>query len=166
MTEKRDLIRETDDEARSLARQLLDGARFGALGTLDGEGMPVVSRIAVVRAPDGSPLTLISQLSHHTRHLLERPECSLLLGEPGPTGDPLTHPRMTLACRARMIRHEDPERGVLREHYLAQYPKAKLYVDFGDFLFAHLAVRKVALNGGFGKAYALMPGDVGLPEIG
>ncbi len=156
-------IRETDEEARSLARTLLTEARFGALAVIDhATGAPSVSRISVVRAPDGAPLTLISELSTHTQHLMANPACALLLGEPGPTGDPLTHPRMTLSCIARFIRHGEPGRDALRDHFLAQYPKAKLYIDFGDFLFAHLQVEDIALNGGFGKAYALTPADLGL----
>lgn len=158
-------IRETDDEARALGQTLLAEARFGALAVIAREtGHPTVSRIAITRGPDGAPLTLISELSAHTGHLLARPDCSLLLGEPGPSGDPLTHPRITLACTARFIRHGDPERAALREGYLAQYPKAKLYIDFGDFLFAHFAVTSAALNGGFGKAYHLSPDDLGLAK--
>ena len=49
----------------------------------------------------GTPLTLISDLSDHTRALKADPRCSILVGEPGPRGDPLTHPRMTLLCTAR-----------------------------------------------------------------
>ena len=156
-------IRTTDDEARALARQLLAAARFAAIGVLDPDtGAPVVSRIALARAPDGAPLTLISRLSTHTGHLLADPRASLLVGEPGPTGDPLTHPRMTLTARARMIGPDDPERAALRATYLAQTPKAKLYIDFADFLFARFEVTAAALNGGFGKAYHLTPADLGL----
>ncbi len=156
-------IRETDDEARALARQLLAEARFAALAVTDREtGTPTVSRIALVPGPDGAPLTLISQLSAHTGHLLADPRCSLLVGEPGPTGDPLTHPRMTLACEACFIRHGEDGREVLRDHYLGLYPKAKLYVDFADFMFASFAVTAAALNGGFGKAFHLSPADLGL----
>ncbi|WP_172331626.1 HugZ family protein [Mangrovicoccus sp. HB161399] len=156
-----DPIRETDDEARALARRLLAEARFAALAVTDRRtGAPTVSRIALVPGPDGAPLTLVSQLSAHTGHLLADPRCSLLVGEPGPTGDPLTHPRMTLACEARFIRHGDAERDTLREHYLGLYPKAKLYVDFGDFLFAAFEITGAALNGGFGKAYRLAPEDL------
>ncbi|WP_138468025.1 HugZ family protein [Poseidonocella sp. HB161398] len=156
-------IRETDDEARALARQLLSSARHAALAVTDrATGAPTVSRIALVPGPDGAPLTLISELAAHTGHLLADPRCALLIGEPGPTGDPLTHPRMTLACEARFTRQDDPGRAELRAHYLGLYPKAKLYIDFADFLFASFAVGSAALNGGFGKAYQLSPEDLGL----
>jgi putative heme iron utilization protein len=71
---KTDPIRPTDDEARALARELIDTARFGALGVTDPEtGAPMVTRIAVVPGPDGLPLTLVSTLSSHTAALDANP---------------------------------------------------------------------------------------------
>jgi len=160
---KIDPIRETDAEARALARRLIDTARHGALGVRDPEtGAPMVSRVAVAVAPDGRPLTLISDLSHHTRALKADPVCSLLVGEPGDKGDPLTHPRITLQCRASFLRHGEAGHAGMRAHYLARHPKAGLYIDFADFSFALLDVEDAHLNGGFGKAYRLRPADLGL----
>ncbi|MEE4118437.1 MAG: pyridoxamine 5'-phosphate oxidase family protein [Paracoccaceae bacterium] len=160
---KIDPIRETDDEARMLARSLIDRARFGALGVRDPEtGAPMVSRVAVGTTEGGAPVTLVSDLSHHTKALKTDPVCSLLLGEPGSKGDPLTHPRITLQCRAHFVRHGEAGHGPLRAHYLAQHPKAQLYIDFADFSFAVLDVEEAYLNGGFGKAYRLGPADLGL----
>jgi putative heme iron utilization protein len=101
-------------------------------------------------------------LSLHTRALLAEPRASLLLGEPGPRGDPLTHPRITLQVVAEFLRHGTPEHAKLRSEYLRQHPKAKLYADFADFAFARLRVQGAALNGGFGKAFELTPADLGL----
>lgn len=160
---KIDPIRETDDEARALGRALIDGARFGALGVRDPEsGAPMVSRVAVATAPDGMPITLISDLSHHTKALRADPVCSLLLGEPGEKGDPLTHPRITLQARAHFLRHGQDGHRDLRAHYLSQHPKAQLYIDFADFAFALFEVTDAHLNGGFGKAYRLTPSDLEL----
>jgi len=160
---KRDPINPTDDDARALGRSLLAAARFGALGVIDpATGAPSVTRVAMVPGPDGHPLTLVSDLSSHTGALRADPACSLLLGEPGEKGDPLTHPRITLACRAQFTEHGADGWADLRAHYLALVPKAKLYIDFTDFCFALLAVRDAALNGGFGKAYRLTPADLGL----
>ena len=160
---KIDPIRETDDEARALARGLIDGARYGALGVRDPEtGAPMVSRVAVATAPDGTPVSLVSDLSHHTKALKADPVCSLLVGEPGPKGDPLTHPRLTLQCRAEFLRHGAEGHAEMRAHYLATHPKAGLYIDFADFSFAILRVHDAHLNGGFGKAFRLTPADLGL----
>ena len=158
---KQNPIRPTDDEARALARDLLDGANHGALGVIDPEtGAPMVTRIAVARDAQGQPLTLISTLSQHTKALTKTPACSLLVGEPGPRGDPLTHPRLTLQCQAHFIDRASAEHRDLRALYLAQHPKAKLYIDFGDFRLVRLAVTQAFLNGGFGKAYVLTPEDL------
>lgn len=157
-------IRETTDAARAEARRLIDEARWGALAVFSARtGLPEVTRIAVATDPDGQPLTLISDLSSHTAALKADPRCSLLVGEPGDRGDPLNHPRITLACTARFTPHANPAYADLRSHYLAQHPKAKLYIDFTDFSFATLTVQSAALNGGFGKAFELTPQDLGLP---
>lgn len=156
-------IRPTDDAARRMGRDLIDGAAFGAIAVLHPDtGLPHVTRIAIVAGPCGQPVTLISDLSVHTRALRADPRASLLLGEPGPRGDPLTHPRITLQVTAEFIRHGTPDHAALRAHYLRRQPKAKLYVDFADFAFARLRVQGGALNGGFGKAFELSPADLGL----
>lgn len=158
---KPDPIRPTDDEARGLARGLLDKARFAALGVLDPEtGAPMVTRIALARAPDGAPLTLISDLSAHTRALRADPRASLLVGEPGPKGDPLTHPRLTLQARAAFVDRAGPDHAGLRHAYLDQNPKARLYIDFADFTLVRLDIAEAHLNGGFGKAYRLTAADL------
>lgn len=150
-----DPIRPTDDEARALARTLIDGAQFGALGVLN-EGAPMVTRIAVATDADGCPLTLISDLSHHTKCLRLNPTASLLLGEPGPRGDPLTHPRLTLAVQASFVEKTQSR----TDRYLAHQPKAKLYITFADFHFVRLAPIDAHLNGGFGKAFKLSHSDL------
>lgn len=157
MTEgKPDPIRPTDAEARSLARDLITAARFAALGVIDpATGTPMVTRIALVPGPDGVPLTLISELSSHTAALRANPACSLLIGEPGSKGDPLTYPRLTLQARA-----EQADKAALKAHYLTHYPKAQLYYDFGDFGLVRFAPLAGLLNGGFGKAYRLTPADL------
>lgn len=157
MTEQTpDPIRPTDDAARALARSLIEGARFAALGVIDpATGAPMVTRIALVPGPDGVPLSLISTLSAHTAALADDPACSLLIGEPEPRGDPLTHPRLTLQARA-----EHADKAALRAHYLRHYPKAQLYYDFADFGLTRFAPTAGHLNGGFGKAYQLADTDL------
>ncbi|MBR9650623.1 HugZ family protein [Thalassovita aquimarina] len=158
-----DLIRPTDDEARALARSLIDAARFGALGVTEAEtGLPLVARVAVGTSPAGRPLSLVSDLAHHTRALQANPACSLLPGEPGQKGDPLIHPRLTLQATARFLRHGQDGHEDLAAHYLQGHPKAKLYIGFADFSFVLFEVTRAYLNGGFGKAFTLTPSDLGL----
>ncbi len=156
-----DPIRPTDDEARALARGLMSNARFAALGVLQ-DSAPMVSRVAFGLSPDSAPLTLISSLSQHAKALRDDPSASLMVGEPGDKGDPLTHPRLTLQARATFIDHDAPEYEEMAAHWLRDHPKAKLYIGFGDFHFALFSVTGAFLNGGFGKAFFLTPVDLGL----
>ncbi|MEX0408029.1 HugZ family protein [Aquibium sp. LZ166] len=158
--EKKDVIRPTDAEAIRLAKSLLRASRYGALAVLEpGTGAPFASRVATATDLDGSPLILVSTLSTHTGGLMADPRCSLLLGEPG-KGDPLAHPRVTLACLAERLDRESDDGKRARRRYLNRHPKAALYADFGDFSFFRLRPERASLNGGFGKAYALEASDL------
>jgi len=160
MSKETSLIRPTNDEARQIACGLIQHAHFGALAVLHPDtGLPHVTRIAVGTRPAGTPLTLISDLSFHTTALRNNPYCSLLLGEPSIKGDPLTHPRITLTCKADFVPRNTPEHVQIREHYLSHQPKAKLYIDFADFNFVLFNIQSASLNGGFGKAYDLSAED-------
>lgn len=153
--ERRKVIRETDAEAIRLAHRLVRTARYGALAVLDPKtGAPLASRVAVATDSDGAPLILVSSLSAHTGALAADPRCSLLLGEPG-KGDPLAHPRISLACTAVRLERGTPGHLRAQRRYLDHHPEAKLYAGFGDFSFFRLEPEGASLNGGFGKAYLL-----------
>lgn len=150
-----------DESARALAQDLMASARHAALAVSDpADRQPMVSRIAMARAPDGAPLSLISDLSAHAAALKANAHCALLIGEPGDKGDPLTHPRLSLKAVARSIRHGDDGYDALARHYLDQVPKAKLYIGFADFSLVTFAIRGGLLNGGFGKAYPVQASDL------
>ena len=154
-------IRPVDDDARALVRDLMTAARFASLAYLDEDtGAPMVSRIALVAGPDHLPLSLMSDLSHHSAALQEQPVCSVLIGEPGDKGDPLTHPRLSLQAEASFIRHGEVEHAQLAQAFLAKQPKAKLYIGFADFALVRFTPLGAHLNGGFGKAYVLDESDL------
>ncbi|MEP2718052.1 pyridoxamine 5'-phosphate oxidase family protein [Pseudophaeobacter sp.] len=156
-------IRPTDNEARTLAKQLMGEARFAALGTVSPEGSPLVTRVAFGLCPAGQPISLISGLSQHSQMLQANPNCSLLVGEPGAKGDPLTHPRISLVGRAEAVDNQGPEHAEMAAHYLHSHPKAKLYIGFADFFFVRFALDVGYLNGGFGKAFHLSANDLAIP---
>ena len=161
MADRRDPVNPTDDAARALARDLLASARFAALGVIDPDtGCPVVSRVALALDPAGVPLTLISDLAAHARALVADPRAGLLVGEPGPKGDPLTHPRLSVFVQAEPVARTGADHAALRALWLDRHPKANLYIDFGDFRFLRLRPTGAALNGGFGQAYRLRPEDL------
>ncbi len=152
-----DPIQATTDEARATARRLIADATSGALGVLI-DGRPMVTRVALVRDADGTPVTLVSDLAPHTGALRAQPFASLMIGEPGERGDPLIHPRLTLQVCAAFVQKTEARKA----QYLAQYPKATLYFDFADFHLVRLVPEEAFLNGGFGKAYRLTPADLGV----
>ncbi|MEO0822505.1 MAG: DUF2470 domain-containing protein [Pseudomonadota bacterium] len=156
--DEKSVLREVDDDARRLAGTLLRTERHAALATLEpGSGWPMASRVSMATAMEGHAVILISQLSPHFAALQADPRASLLIGSPG-KGDPLAHPRMTVAVRAERTQGET--RMALRRRFLARHPKASLYADFGDFAFWRLTVERVSLNGGFGKAYEMAGSDL------
>lgn len=164
--DKPQVLRDTDDEARRLARTLLRGARYMSLAVLDPEtGFPFASRALTGTDVDGVPVILVSGLSGHTKGLLADPRCSLLAGEPG-KGDPLAYPRITVQCLADEVARGTPEHDRIRTRFLDRHPKAALYADFPDFRFFRINPQTASLNGGFGRAY-LIPGvDLVIREPG
>ncbi|NSY39104.1 HugZ family protein [Leisingera sp. ANG59] len=155
-----DVIRPTDDEARRLARGLMETARSAALGVLLEGGQPLVTRVAFGLDLHGHPISLVSDLAQHTQALRQHTACSLLVGEPGIKGDALTHPRLSLLAEADFVPHESPDHDALAKAYLRHQPKAKLYLQFADFGFIRFTVTAAHLNGGFGKAFRLAAADL------
>lgn len=157
-------IRPTDDGARTMARDLIAGARIAALAVIDPDsGAPYVSRIAFGLGAKGAWLTLVSDLSAHTKALRSSPRAGLLLGEAPDKGDPLAFPRLSVRADARFVPHGTEEHLNHREAWLKHHPKSQLYVDFADFSFVSFVPFGADLNGGFGKAYHLTPDDLHRP---
>lgn len=160
MAEEKPLLQPTGDDARRLAKTLLRSTRHGALATLDpATGAPQVTRVGVCTDFDGTPTLLISGLAAHFPALLADGRCSLLLGEPG-KGDPLAHPRMSIAAKAQILDRDAADSRRIAARYLHHQPKAKLYAELGDFRFVRLVPLSASLNGGFGKAFALTAADL------
>lgn len=153
-------LRETDDDARQLARQLIGDVRHAALAVLDENGAPAVTRIAFGVESDGTMVSLISDLSAHAKRLKAQPRCGLLIGDPPQKGDPLAFPRLSLAAEVQFLSRDDPSHNARRDEWLKTHPKSALYVDFSDFNFIAFTPLHGDLNGGFGKAYHLTRADL------
>lgn len=164
MTEKSAVLRETDEEARHLARRLLRGARFASLAVIDAKsGFPAISRTLLGIDLDGVPVILVSSLAAHTGSLSADPRCSIMTGEPG-KGDPLAHARMTVFCSAEPVEPGSDDHSRIRSRFIARHRKAELYVDFPDFRFIRLVPSSASLNGGFGRAYMLTGEDLTISD--
>jgi heme iron utilization protein len=157
-----DVLRETDDEARALAKTLIRAGSAATLATISPDGEPLATLISTAPDGDGQPVMLVSRLSGHTTYLLANPVCSLLYARAG-KGDPLAHPRVSVQARARIVGRESDEGVRVRGRFLRRQPKAELYVDFGDFLFLKAEITGASLNGGFGRAFALQAADLVTP---
>ncbi|WP_018001221.1 pyridoxamine 5'-phosphate oxidase family protein [Paracoccus sp. N5] len=152
-----DPIRQTTDDARAMARDLLAQARHASLGTLDPEtGAPLVTRIALQTDADGAPLALLSGLAAHSRAIAADPRVGLMLVAEAAKGDAMTHARLSILGRARPAPADEARRAL----WLARDPKAKVYLDLPDFRFWRIEPLSGLLNAGFGQAFRLGPADM------
>jgi len=84
------------------ARTLVHQGRAGTLATLSRRhpGHPFASIMPYALDDMGRPLFLISSMAMHTQNLGGDARASLLVTQPGATGDPLASGRVTLMGRA------------------------------------------------------------------
>ena len=161
MAEKKkiDMLQPVTDDTRTAARELLDNATYASIATIDPKtGHPMCSRIGFATDSKGHPVFIMSSLSGHHAALVNHPETSLLIGEPG-SGDPLAHERISLFGTAVQVQDEE-DRASVRTSYLSRNPKSKLYVDLNGFTFWRLLPERAGYVVGFGKAYALTSADL------
>ena len=135
--------------ASIVIRRLMREARFAALGTLEADGAPYASLVAVAPDADGAPVLLLSGLARHTRNLQRDPRASLLLSA-GTAGDPLNAPRASLLGRIAVTAEAEA-----RGRFLARHAEAGQYADFADFGFYRLDLREAHLVEGFGRIVTL-----------
>jgi heme oxygenase (biliverdin-IX-beta and delta-forming) len=143
------------------ARTLLHQASTGTLATLSRRhpGHPFASIMPYALDGDGRPLFLISSMAMHTQNFGGDPRASLLVTQPGATGDPLASGRVTLMGRAQRLTGDDV--AAARTGYLAAHPNAAYWVDFDDFSFWRLEVEDVYFVGGFAAMGWVEAGDYG-----
>lgn len=131
------------------ARTLAHIGRTGTLATLSTRhpGHPFASVMPYALDARGEPLVLISSMAMHTQNLAGDPRASLLVMQPGWTGDPLAAARLTLLGMARRV--PDADVPAARAAYLARHERARFWVDFEDFAFWRLDVLDAYFVGGF-----------------
>ncbi len=162
MNEKINPVRKTDDEAIKLTENLLAETKYASLAVNDmASEFPLVSRIAACFSPKTGLFFAGSDLSLHSKCLVQDQKCSLMLGEPG-KGDGLAYARITFVGETSRMANDDERRSMYRGVFLQTHPKAELYIDFGDFGFYPVSLKRAYLNGGFGKAYHLDEADFSL----
>lgn len=133
------------ETSATVVRKLIREARFAALATLEGDGAPYASLVAVATDPEGRPTLLISTLARHTRNIAADARVSLLVTAAGVV-DPMDAPRASLI--GRIVRTEEP---LARTRYLARHEGAAMYADFKDFAFFRVELESAHLVQGFGR---------------
>lgn len=131
------------------ARTLAYLGRAGSLATLSRRhpGHPFASIMPYALDPEGRPLFLISAMAMHTQNLEGDPRASLLIAQPGWTGDPLAAARLTLMGSARRV--PEAEAAGARRAYLARHERARYWADFEDFGLWRLEIADLYFVGGF-----------------
>lgn len=136
------------------ARQIIQSATVGSLGTLTDDGAPFVTLVTVASTASTSIVMLLSGLAKHTKNLVANKQCSLLLvGQGGEGGNPLEGARLTVMGNVtKLSRDEDAPS---RARFLAMHPDAAMYADFGDFSFYRIDIDTAHLVAGFGRIETL-----------
>lgn len=145
------------EQTQSL-RRLFHGQQIASLGTLH-EGEPWVSMVPFALLPDASALVIhVSQLSSHTRDMVESPRVSVLVVSPDTAGTPAQAlARVTIRGRAEQCTASSPGYASAQEAYLSRFPQAAdtfALPDFSLFAIRPLSIRFIA---GFAQALTLTP---------
>jgi putative heme iron utilization protein len=131
------------------ARTLAYLGRTATLATLSRRhpGHPFASVMPYALDADGGPLFLISSMAMHTQNLEADARASLLITQPGWTGDPLAAGRLTLIGEARPV--PSAETPPARAAYLTRHERARYWADFEDFSLWRMEVADLYFVGGF-----------------
>jgi putative heme iron utilization protein len=131
------------------ARTLAHLGRTGSLATLSRRhpGHPFASVMPYALDGIGRPLFLISAMAMHTQNLEADARASLLITQPGWSGDPLAAGRLTLMGEASRV--PPAEAASARDTYLGRHERARYWADFEDFSLWRLEVVDLYFVGGF-----------------
>jgi len=136
-------------------RELMRNARSATLATVDAQGNPLATLVAVTDDSEGRPLFLLSALAEHTKNLRARPDASVLVAH----GDAATmdRPRLTLSGRVRWL--EGDEAKAANDRFVATHEESKVWVTLKDFASARLELSSVRFVEGFARARTLSVED-------
>ena len=150
-------VSKIDHEDRGVLARLLCGYRWAALATINADGTAEASQVAYAYEPSKSRwLMHLSMLAKHTRNLIERPQCKLVITDPDDEReDPQTLARIALEGTASVVEPEGAAHAEVRAAYLSRLPMAEPRFDFGDFRLLTVDVSSAQYVGGFARAHRL-----------
>lgn len=140
------------------ARELLAQTRAAALGSINSDGSPLVTLVAIATTEDGAPLLLLSQIAAHTQNLLREPRASLLLEGKSNDPDPMTAPRLSL--NGQIVALDEDQIISAKPRFIEKHPGSVAYDTELDFHYYRLAIESARFNQGFGRFRKLGPGDL------
>lgn len=140
------------------ARVLLAGAPSGALGTVNNDGSPLVTLVALATTEDGAPLLLLSNIAAHTQNILREPRVSLLVDGDPTDMDPMTAPRLSLNGRIKRLSAD--ESGQAKQLFIERHPDSEPYDRELDFAYYRFEIESARFNQGFGRFRKLGAGDL------
>lgn len=143
-------------------RQLLQGQRIAAIGTINEDGTPFVSMAPFAIEPvDGFLVLHVSALAAHTRNMQLRSALSVLVMQAELAGEPVhALPRATLDGRAHFLRPGSAPWQAGRSAYLTRFPEAEPMTALGDFSFVAVEVLGARQIAGFGAARSVDADEV------
>jgi len=140
------------------ARELLAQTRAAALGSINSDGSPLVTLVAVATTEDGAPLLLLSQIAAHTQNLLREPRVSLLIEGTSDDDDPMTVRRLSL--NGQIVALDEDQIISAKPRFIEKHPGSVAYDTELDFHYYRLAIESARFNQGFGRFRKLGPGDL------
>lgn len=140
------------------AQELLAQTRAGALGSINPDGSPLVTLVAVATMADGAPLLLLSRIAAHTQNILRNPSASLLIEGTSDDPDPMTAPRLSI--NGILMALEGHEVAASKVRFIEKHPGSEAYDTELDFSYFRLAIESARFNQGFGRFRKLGPDDL------
>ncbi len=145
-------------ESIGAARALMAQTRSGALGSINQDGSPLVTLVAIATMEDGAPLLLLSRIAAHTQNILCEPRASLLIEGTSDGPDPMTGPRLSLG--GKVVALGDAEIAASKTRFIDKHPGSVAYDVELDFDYYRLAIESARFNQGFGRFRKLGPSDL------
>ena len=133
--------------------RLVKSQRWAAIATVS-DGAPLASMVAYAPEPGLAGLLLfLSQLSAHTRALLESNATSVAITAPDTgEGDPQLLPRVSLQGTITPIPRNSAEFAPAAARYVERFPDSEIRFQLGDFVMFRFVPEDVRYVGGFARA--------------
>ena len=144
----------TGDVATHINKIMIGNYQQAALGTIDKNDQPMVTKI-IPMWYSGCIYLLLSDLSEHTRNLSNNPNTSIYFAEEEKHKIKSNNPRLTLqgTLQKMTLGKDSSEFQMLLKHYNKIEPGSKMWAMFADFNFYIFCAKRKLFVEGFGKAY-------------